>query len=54
MMYYHEANYEAEKKLVPYRQCQGHNEGLYNQNMTISTMSSKLLVRLQPNSAEKN
>ena len=38
------------KQLVPYRQCQGHNEGLYNQNMTISTMSSKLLVRLQPNS----
>ena len=30
-------------------QCQGHNEGLYNQNMTISTFSSKLLVCLQPN-----
>ena len=41
---------KRKKKLVPYRQCQGHNEGLYNQNMTISTMSSKLLVRLQPNS----
>ena len=38
------------KKLVHYRQSQGHSEGLYNQNMTISTMSSKLLVRLQPNS----
>ena len=35
--------------MVPYRQCQGHSEGLYNQNMTISTISSKLLVRLQPN-----
>ena len=53
MVYYHEANCQAEKKeekkLVPYRQCQGHSEGLYNQNMIISTISSKLLVRLQPN-----
>ena len=31
---------KKKKKLVPYRQCQGHNEGLYSQNMTISTMSS--------------
>ena len=52
MVYYQEANCQTEKKkqLVPYRQCQGHSEGLYNQNMTISTTSSKLLVRLQPNS----
>ena len=28
---------------------QGHSEGLYNQNMTIFTISSKLLVSLQPN-----
>ena len=27
-------------------QCQGHSEGLYNQNMTISVVSSKLLVGL--------
>ena len=33
--------------MVPYRQCQDHSEGLYNQNMTISTISSELLVRLQ-------
>ena len=37
------------KKLVHYRQCQGHSEGLYNQNMTISAVSSKLLIHLQPN-----
>ena len=35
-------------KLVHSVQCQGHNEGLYNQNMTISVVSSKLLVHLQP------
>ena len=27
-------------------QCQGHSEGLYNQNMTISVVSSKLLLCL--------
>ena len=48
VMYYHEAMCLAEK-LVHYLQCQGHSEGLYNQNTTISTISSKLLVRLQPN-----
>ena len=37
------------RKLVHCLQCQGHSEGLYNQNMTISTLSSKLLVCLQPN-----
>ena len=36
-------------KLVGCVQCQAHNEGLYNQNMTISVLSSKLLVSLQPN-----
>ena len=45
---YHEAMCHAEK-LVHYLQCQGHSEGLYNQNMTIFTISSKVLVRLQPN-----
>ena len=29
---------KEKKKKVPYCQCQGHNEGLYNQNMTISTI----------------
>ena len=43
VVYHYEANCQAEKrrrkkKLVPFRQCQGHNEGLYNQNMTISTV----------------
>ena len=35
--------------LVHYHQCQGHSEGLNKQNMTISTISSKLLVCLRPN-----
>ena len=30
-------------------QCQGHSEGLYNQSMTISVVSTKQLVSLQPN-----
>ena len=29
-------------------QCQGHSEGLYNQNVALSVVSSKLLVSLQP------
>ena len=49
MVYYHEAMCHAEK-LVHYLQCQGHSEGSYNQNLTSFTVSSKLLVRLQPNS----
>ena len=48
VVYYHEAMCHAEK-LVHYLQCQGHSEGLYNQNMTIFTISSNLLVGLQPN-----
>ena len=34
------------EKLFQYRQ--GHSEGSYNQNKTILTLSSKLLLRLQP------
>ena len=41
--------YYDEKKLVHYLQCQGHSGGLYNQNMIIFTIFSKVLVRLQPN-----
>ena len=37
----------GKKKL--FLQSQGHSEGLYDQNMTIFTISSKLLVDLQPN-----
>ena len=48
VVYYHEVECHAEK-LVYYLQCQGHSEGLYNQNMTISTTSSKPLVCLQAN-----
>ena len=49
VVYYHEVMCCAEK-LVHYLQCQSLSEGLYNQNMTIFTISSKLLVRLQPDS----
>ena len=48
VVYYLEVECHAEK-LVPYLQCQGHSKGLYTQNMAISTVSSKLLVHLQPN-----
>ena len=47
MVYYYEVECKAEK-LVRYLQCQGHSEGLYNKNMTVSTIFSKLLVCLQP------
>ena len=48
VVYYHEAMCHAEK-MVHYFQCQGHSKGLYNQNLTIFTISSKLLIHLQPN-----
>ena len=48
VVYYHEVICHVEK-LVHYLQCQGHSEGLYNQNMIIFTESCKLLVCLQPN-----
>ena len=48
VVYYHEAMCLLEN-LVHCFQCQGHSEGVYNQNVTIFTISPKLLVRLQPN-----
>ena len=48
VLYCHEMIFHAEK-FVHYFQCQGHREGLYNQNLTIFTISSKLLVHLQLN-----
>ena len=48
VVYYHEAMCHAEK-LVHYLQCQSHSQVLYNQHMIIFTISSKLLVHLQPN-----
>ena len=49
MVYYHEAECHAEKKLVHCLQCQGHSMGFCNQTITISTVSSKLPVHLQSN-----
>ena len=48
VMQHHKLECHAEK-LVHCVQCQGHSEGLYNQNMTIFTIYSKLLVHLQQN-----
>ena len=48
VMQHYEPDCHAEK-LVHRLQCQGHSKGLFNQNMTISTVSSKMAVRLQPN-----
>ena len=48
VVYYHEGMCLVEK-LVHYLQCQGHNKGLYNQNTTVSVVSSVLLVSLQLN-----
>ena len=48
VVYDHEAMCPV-KKMVHYLQCQGHSKGLYDQYVTIFTISSKLLVHLQPN-----
>ena len=48
MVVYFEAMCHAEK-LVHYFECQSGSEGLYDQNMTIFTISLKLLVHLQTN-----
>ena len=48
--YYREAECRAQK-LVHYFQCQGHSEGLYKQNITIFTVTSKLMVHLKLNLA---
>ena len=47
-MQHHKPERHAEK-LVHRVQCQGHSKGFYNQNITISVVSSKLLVGLQLN-----
>ena len=44
---HHKPKCHAEN-FVYYVQCQGHRKDLYNQNMTVSVVSSKLLVGLQP------
>ena len=48
VVYYNEAMCHAEK-FIHHLQCQAYREGLYNPNMLILSISSKLLVRLQPN-----
>ena len=48
LVQHHEPECHAEK-LVHSVQCRGRREGFYNENMTMSVVSSKLLVCLQPN-----
>ena len=48
VMQHHKPKCHAEK-LIHCVQCQGHSEGLHNQNMTISVVFSKQLVGLQRN-----
>ena len=48
LVYYHGMECHVEK-LVHCLQCQGHTNGLQSQNMTISTIPSKLLVWLHSN-----
>ena len=45
-VYYHHTECHTEKQMR-YLQGQGHSKGIYNKNITVSTISSKLLVRLQ-------
>ena len=47
VVYYHELECHAEK-FVCYLQGQGHSEGSYDQNVTLATISSDLLILLQP------
>ena len=47
-MQHHEPECHAEK-IVCYVHCQGHCEGWYDQNMTLSIIRSKLLIIQQPN-----
>ena len=53
VVYYHKAMCH-EQKLVHYLQRQGHSKGLYNQNITLSTLSSKFQVRLKLNLVDSN
>ena len=48
VMRHHKAECQA-KRLVCCLQGQGHSKGLYDQNMTVSTISSELLILLLPN-----
>ena len=47
VVYFYKAECQAEK-IGHYLQSQGHSQDLCNQNKTISIISSRLLVRLQP------
>ena len=44
----HESEFHT-KRLVCYRQGQGHSEGSCNQNMTVFILSYDQLILLQPN-----
>ena len=48
VMHHNELECHA-KKIVRYFQGQGHSKGSYDQNMTVSTVSSELLILLLQN-----
>ena len=48
VLHHHEPECHTQR-LVCQLKDQGHSEGLYNQNMTVSTLSYELLILLQPN-----
>jgi len=48
VMHHHELEFNT-KQFLCYVQGQGHSEGLYDPNVPISTISSELVVLLQPN-----
>ena len=52
VMQHHKPECHAEK-LIHFVQCQCYSEGLYNQNMIISVVFSKLLLGLQSNVVHK-
>ena len=49
LMQHHELECHAEFCCCCYLQGQGHSEGFYDQNMTLSTIFSELLIPWQPN-----
>ena len=49
-MQHHEPECHVEKKFSCFLEGQGHSEGSYDQNRTLSTIVSELLIPWQPNS----
>ena len=48
VMHHHKPEFSAKRSVCNF-QGQGHSKGSYDQNMTVSTISSELLIPLLPN-----